>query len=406
MGLKWWQKNKWLIFAGLIYVIVLGILSVILARFKLKTEFEQNVLATEQLKSKLTLSENKLTLTETNLASTTAQINDYLNQDQYKINQELTAEIKAIESTFNQASNTYESLLDLKTKLTSTGKLDEQFALILKLLSERKFTTASAQIKDLTAKIKTEEAKIAASFVIPENIPSSNTPPGSGYRRQQVQTNSGNYMVSLVSADLNTAKVIVDTAASSDCRDNCPVLPLADYVSRSGAFAGINGPYFCPATYPACADKKNSFDTLLMNKNKVYFNSENNVYSTVPAVIFSGNSARFVGKSLEWGRSTDPDSVIASQPFLVSNGNVVFGGDGDPKKGSKGIRGFIGVSGSSVYIGMVHNATVAEAAIAIQALGIQNAINLDGGGSAALWSGGYKVGPGRALPFGILLVHK
>jgi len=29
---------------------------------------------------------------------------------------------------------------------------------------------------------------------------------------------------------------------------------------------------FCPSTYPQCAGKTNSFDTLLMNKNKVYFN--------------------------------------------------------------------------------------------------------------------------------------
>lgn len=28
------------------------------------------------------------------------------------------------------------------------------------------------------------------------------------------------------------------------------------------------------------------------------------------------------------------------------------------------------------------------------------------GGPTALWSGGYKVGPGRALPFGIVLVRR
>jgi exopolysaccharide biosynthesis protein len=183
-------------------------------------------------------------------------------------------------------------------------------------------------------------------------------------------------------------------------------MALGDYVSRSGGFAGINGPYFCPATYPSCADKKNAFDTLIMNKNKVYFNSDNNVYSTVPAVIFSDSSARFVGRTSEWGRDTGVDSVIAAQPFLVSNGNVVFGGDGDPKKGSKSTRGFIGVTGSTVYIGHVHNATVAESARVLKGLGIQNALNLDGGGSVALWSGGYKVGPGRALPLGIVLVRK
>jgi exopolysaccharide biosynthesis protein len=216
----------------------------------------------------------------------------------------------------------------------------------------------------------------------------------------------GSYLVSIVSADLNSTRVIVDTASDGTCANDCPVKPLGDYVSRSGAFAGINGPYFCPATYPSCAGKTNSFDTLLMNKNNVYFNSENNVYSTVPAAVFSGSSANFVGQSLNIGRDTGVDAVIAAQPFLVSGGNVVFGGDGDPKKGSKGPRGFIGTTGSTVYIGHVHNATVAESARVLQALGIQNALNLDGGGSVALWSGGYKLGPGRNLPFGILLVRK
>ena len=213
-------------------------------------------------------------------------------------------------------------------------------------------------------------------------------------------------MVSLVAGDLNSTRVIVDTATDGDCRDNCPVLPLGDYVTRNGAFAGINGTYFCPASYPTCAGKTNSFDLLVMNKNKKYINSDNNVYSTNPAVIFSGNSARFVGQALEWGRDTGVDSVISNYPLLLSGGNITFNGDGDPKKGSKGARSFVAVKGSTAYIGVVSNATVAEAAHALKALGMENAMNLDSGGSTALWSGGYKFGPGRAIPNALLFVRK
>jgi exopolysaccharide biosynthesis protein len=146
---------------------------------------------------------------------------------------------------------------------------------------------------------------------------------------------------------------------------------------------------------------------LLMNRKKVYFNSDNNVYSNVPAVIFSGGSARFVGSSSEWGRDTGPDSVIASQPILVSGGNVSFGGDGDPKKGSRGNRSFIGTKGSTVYIGVVRTATVAETARVLKALGLDSALNLDSGGSTALYANGrYLAGPGRQTPFGIVLVRK
>ena len=183
-------------------------------------------------------------------------------------------------------------------------------------------------------------------------------------------------------------------------------MALGDYVARSGAYAGINGSYFCPADYPSCAGKTNSFDTLLMNKNKHYLNSDNNVYSTVPAVIFSGSSARFVTQSLQWGRDTSVDSVLAMQPLLVLNGNITFTGGGQPKEGAKGSRSFVGTTGSTVYIGVVFNATVAESAYVLHAMGIQNALNLDDGGSTALWNGGYKAGPGRSLPNVLLFVHK
>jgi hypothetical protein len=144
-----------------------------------------------------------------------------------------------------------------------------------------------------------------------------------------------------------------------------------------------------------------------MNKNKHYFNSDNNVYSTVPAAIFSAGSARFVGQSLEWGRDTSPDSVIANYPLLVAGGNVVYGGSGDSKLNSKGTRGFIATKGSKVYIGYVSGADTGDAAQVMKAMGMDQALNLDEGGSTALWVGGrYVMGPGRDLPFGVLFVNR
>ena len=42
----------------------------------------------------------------------------------------------------------------------------------------------------------------------------------------------------------------------------------------------------------------------------------------------------------------------------------------------------------------------------MKALGMDNALNLDSGGSTALWSGGYKAGPGRNIPNAVLFVRK
>ena len=353
----------------------------------------------------LLLQSNKTKLDKT-LSQMSGELKNLKNQDQYKINKDLEGKIKSIETTYTMSVKVYEKLLDLKAISKNTAKLDQQYANILILLSERNYASAETELNLLSKNIDAERQKIAASFQIPASSPQSNTPPGSGYSSQVVNTELGEFLVSIVAADLNSTRVIVDTASDGDCRNDCPVLSLADYVSRSGAFAGINGSYFCPADYPSCADKKNSFDTLVMNKNKTYINSDNNVYSTVPAVIFSGNSARFVGQSLEWGRDTGVDAVLAMQPLLVSNGNIVFTGDGEPKRGSKGSRSFVGATGSTAYIGVVFNATVSVAAYVTLGLGIQNVLNLDDGGSTALWSGGYRAGPGRNLPNALLFVGK
>jgi hypothetical protein len=338
-----------------------------------------------------------------------AELQSLKNEDQIKINKDLREEVANIQNTYNKAVTAYEILVDFREENKSSKllrELDKNFSEALKLLSDRKYQDADAKLSDITNKIKEEKAKITIAS-IPANIPQNNTPPGAGYSRQSVSAEgTGTFMVSLVAADLAGTKVIVDTASDSDCGDNCPVLPLATYASRTGAFAGVNGSYFCPATYPTCVGKTNSFDLLAMNHKKTYFNSSNNVYSTNPAVIFGDGYVRFVRNASEWGRDTSPTGVLSNYPLLVFNKSVVFGGDDDPKKGSAGGRSFVANKGNTVYIGVVSGATVAQSARVLHAMGMDNALNLDDGGSTAFWSGGYKIGPGRDLPNVILFVKK
>ena len=346
---------------------------------------------------------------ENQLKTTVAKLKQLENEDQYKVNLDLKEKISKVEETYKESVSLYEKITDLKAQKQDTSGLDKDFARILSYLSQLNYSSASANLKTLAQDIKKKEDSLVqavAKVSAPQNIPQSNTPPGSGFSVQSVSTDNGNFTVYIISADLNSTRVIVDTASDSDCANNCPVLSLSDYIGRSGAFAGINGSYFCPAEYPSCAGKTNSFDLLVMNKNKTYFNSANNVYSTNPAVIFSGNSARFVGQALEWGRDTGVDSVLSNFPLLVSGGNVSYNGGGDAKFAPKGTRTFIAVKGNMVYIGAVLNATMADSAKTLKAMGMENALNLDQGGSTALWSGGYKLGPGRSIPNAILFVRK
>lgn len=386
---------------GCIFFILVGIISAVFAY----SQYQQQ---NKELRE--TISELEKTNFETQeaLKNTSVELETLQNEDQVQINNQLQKNIKDIENTYGSAVNAYDSMLKLKNDAGRNQELETAFSKTLHLLSELNYSSASAQLAQLNQSIgKYQQEAATASIDIPTNVPQVNQAPDSGYRRQSVSTEIGTFLVDVLAADLNSTKVQVETASEGDCANDCPVSSLADFVARSGGFAGINGPYFCPAEYPSCAGKTNSFDTLLMNKNKVYFNSDNNVYSTVPAVIFSGNSARFVGQSLEWGRDKGVDSVIAAQPMTLSGGNVAFGGDGDPKKGSRGSRSFIGAKDNIVYIGVVRNATVAEVGHVLKAMGLTNALNLDSGGSVAFYANGrYVAGPGRNTPFGIVLVRK
>ncbi len=380
--------------------------------------------------------QNQLALTrisrlETDLDTAQRRVDELENTDFVKKNVELTKElkdtraaltaelkesanqyandIKQIHDSFSKVAVLYERLIDLKEGAGKRSVLDKAYAGILRMLSDKKISEAEIALRDLETKIAAAESAAAAAGISAAQaaaLPVSSTPPASGYSRQKVHIDAGDFIVSLVSADMNSAKVIVDTASDSTCANNCPVLPLATYVSRSGAFAGINGVYFCPESYPSCAGKTNSFDQLIMNKNKVYFNSDNNVYSQNPTAVFGGGaSVRFLGKAQDWGRDTGVDAVISNHPPLLLGGQVLAA-SGDPKLTTRGYKGFIGHTGSRVFMGFVHNATFGEAGQVLKAMGMEDAVNLDSGGSTALWFGGYKLGPGRSLPMGILFVRR
>jgi hypothetical protein len=396
-------KSKKLFFAikAVSLVVLMSIIGWLAFQNKSVTDYsttQTNLLATTQA---------ELQTIEDRLASASATIEKLLAEDQRVRNNQLEATISAIQKTYTESTKLYEEILDLRGDKADTQKIEEKLASSISQLAAQNYSSASATLKTVAIEIKALQQKLAEAAVAPTpQAAVSNTAPSSGYSRQKVETDIGGFVVSLIAGDLSSTKVIVDTASGGDCGNDCPVLPLSDYVSRNGGYAGVNGSYFCPATYPSCAGKTNTFDLLVMNKDKVYFNSGNNVYSNNPAVIFGGSYIRFVGAASEWGRDTGIDSMLSNYPLLVSGNQVRFNGDGDPKKGSKGNRSFVANKGNTVYIGVVHGATVAEAAHALQTLGMDNALNLDSGGSTALWSGGYKVGPGRNIPNAIVFVRK
>lgn len=247
----------------------------------------------------------------------------------------------------------------------------------------------------------------------PTKAPASyiNSMPGTGYTTSTVKTEVGDFALSCIGANKSSTRVITDSANDNDCKNDCPVLPLDQYAARNGGTAAMNGMYFCPADYPACSDKKNSFDTLLFNSRaKKYINSDNNVYSNIPfLVVNSDSSPRFIGRSSEWGRDTGIQAGIAGNPMLIQGGNiaVVEGNLEDRQKSIKANRGAFVEKGGLIYLCIVRSANVPDSAKVYKALGVDNAINIDGGGSSAMWVGGsYKYGPGRQIPNAIIFAPK
>jgi len=371
------------------------ILSVLLLLTSAFYFFESSKLRTQSLNLTKTLDKTKI------------ELNNLKNQDQLKINEQLKINISSTNDAFGKAAKIYEEMTDLKAQKQDTKDLDKSYAQILRYLADLNYSSGSALLTQLNADIDKKYAAIAASQVTQIQTASvNNAPPGNGYSYQAVQTDSGTFNVSIIAADLNSTRVIIDTASDSDCTNNCPVMSLGDYAARSGAYAGIVGPFFCPAEYPSCAGKTNSFDTLLMNKNKHYFNSDNNKYSTIPLVYFTGNTMGVRGQTLEWGRDTGVDAVVANFPLYLSGGSIVFGGSSDSKLNNVGPRSFVANKGNFAYIGIIYSATSDQAAKVLKTLGFESALGLDQGGSTALWFNGYKAGPGRNIPTALLFVRK
>jgi hypothetical protein len=234
---------------------------------------------------------------------------------------------------------------------------------------------------------------------------------GTGYSSGTVNTDVGSFLLSCIGASKGSTRVITDSASETDCKKDCPVKSLSEYVSGNGGFAGLNGMYFCPPDYASCQDKKNSFDTLFFNSRvKRYINSDNNIYSVIPFLAVNADgSPRFLAHSSEWGRDTGIMAGTAGNPQLIRNGQNVTGEYSldDKQQNTKSNRGAFVEKGSTEYLCIVSGATVPDSAQVYKSLQVENAINIDGGGSSALYvNGTYKFGPGRALPTAIIFAGR
>ena len=226
-----------------------------------------------------------------------------------------------------------------------------------------------------------------------------------GYSNISVPTSRGTFTVNVIKERLSDVTVRTVTANSTDCRDNCPVKPLAQYIAENGAYAGMNGTYICPPDYATCAGKVNSYDYAVYNSNLGRWLNSYALISVNSLVTFSGRTPSFFRRAEQFNRGP-VTAGISNYPLLLQSGAIVNSeAEQSDAQRTRGLKGSIGSDGTHIFLALVSSASVTESAYVLQALGVRDAMNLDGGGTGAMHIGGaYRVGPGRQLPNAVLLM--
>jgi len=224
-----------------------------------------------------------------------------------------------------------------------------------------------------------------------------------------VPTARGTFTTHLIKERLADVTVRTVTANASYCANACPVKPLDQYVAADHAYAGIHGTYLCPPDYAECAGKVNSYDYAMYNSDLATWINKPALIGQNGLAIFNGKVPTYYRRAYVYGQgplANAPITAGISMFMLLLQGGAVLdiSAEQTAKQTEKGLKGAMGTDGTFIYLVVVDNASLQESQLVLQALGVQDAINLDGGGTAAMWiDGGYTVGPGRLLPNAILL---
>ena len=244
------------------------------------------------------------------------------------------------------------------------------------------------------------------------------TGPADEYFTQSVATPRGTFSTYQMKIGLTNPylKVATDTATSSATAPApWPVLSLRDFATRNAANIGVNGAYFWPTEYGGDPLDANTFESFVYNTRLgvsindyrsgalLAFDEQNKPYFFLTKRDFESKSW------FEATYKTKLRAAIANVPALVYNGQINYG-DGtldDKMLNTKASRVAVGFTGADARIVVASNATVPDLAAIVQSLGLQYALNLDGGGSTALYYNGvYKLGPGRNLASALLFQTK
>jgi len=241
----------------------------------------------------------------------------------------------------------------------------------------------------------------------------------SDYEYRTVATEHGDFKGGVLRIDLKNQNLqILSLAADSQvCTDGvCRAQSLGDYVFANQGFAGVNGSYFCSSA--GCGKSNYYFFPVYDSLSQTMVNADQLKYwTTGPIMAFDINNKFYYFKdSREFKSVADFEknygvklqAALGNQPRLVENKmNVLIDWDLDKgQKTGKYWRNALCYKEDSfnpgkgeLYIVIARQATVDDLAVIMKAMGMDYALNLDGGSSSTLiYNGEYMVGPGRDIP--------
>ncbi|MEK7558839.1 MAG: hypothetical protein AAB521_00870, partial [Patescibacteria group bacterium] len=135
---------------------------------------------------------NKNTNLEIKLKSVNSELIKLKNEDQFKINEGLKKDIKNTETAYKESLGIYNRITDLRAQSIKTADLDKQFAKVLNELSKLNYSSASSDLKTLTADVAKQEQTLQASSgsvgaqtqAQIANVSVNNSAPSSGFSQQ------------------------------------------------------------------------------------------------------------------------------------------------------------------------------------------------------------------------------
>ncbi|MFH1253418.1 MAG: phosphodiester glycosidase family protein [Candidatus Uhrbacteria bacterium] len=239
------------------------------------------------------------------------------------------------------------------------------------------------------------------------------------HESKTISTDRGNFSIELVILCRDAFDMITDTAEMSDCSSDCAAKTLAEYVNENNASIGIHGTYFCPPDYADCATKVNTFNSPVYNTaTGVMLEEEDLPYQGGPMTAYTEDGDfYFYHPAYEFGLSVEEFenreneklmAAIVNYPSLVENGiNIISREVLEPAQNNLSTRAGLGFDEEYIYLVVARGASVTDLASIFSVIGVDYAMNLDGGASTALYfNNEYLYGPNRELPNAIVFRQK